>query len=92
LLEFIIYELIVCMTTARDIVETLGRERVRLRLGVGRPALSNAISSGEFPASWYQIIKELAAEGDVETLVPLCLFRWKQASQKRGEGDCVSPL
>jgi hypothetical protein len=56
------------------VVKAIGRGKLADALRVGRPAISNALRQGVFPARWYRVVKSLADEAGVEC--PDSLFRW----------------
>ena len=53
------------MTKAKDIADTIGRQRMADALGVGLTAISKAVVSGRFPASCYICIGELCRSASV---------------------------
>lgn len=63
------------METARDIVDAIGRKRLRRRLGVSEQAISNALAAGSFPPAWYAEMLALSAEQRVS--LPIAVFRWR---------------
>lgn len=48
------------MTTASQLADAIGRKEMADALGVGPTAVSNAVVRGEFPASWFLLVKSLA--------------------------------
>lgn len=66
------------MEHARNIISSLGSREVAERLGVKLPAISNAVSSGQFPAAWYRELRNLGQEKGV--VVPDRLFNWRRAA------------
>lgn len=50
------------MTTTHDIADAIGRKRLAAELNVGLTAVGNAVVRGEFPASWFLIVKSLCDE------------------------------
>ncbi len=62
------------MDTAR-IANLIGRRKIADELGVSYSAVSNHVVEGVFPASWYKVIKHLAAENHVS--VEESLFKFK---------------
>lgn len=81
------------MSDVSSICEAIGRGVLADRLGVGRQAISNAVTEGSFPASWYAIIKDECDR--TGTKCPRRLFRFKmglpvEAGQpSRIEGDAA---
>ncbi len=65
------------MTTAKDIVDALGRPEIQQKLGIGTQSVTNCIAGNEFPARYYGGMKELADARGVE--LPLDLFNWRRA-------------
>jgi len=51
--------------TAEQFADAVGRSELARSVGVGLPAVSNAIDRGRFPSSWYEVGKKLAASANV---------------------------
>ena len=60
------------MITTLSICEVLGRQKMALRLGVTKTAISNAAVEGAFPARWFVVLSTMCRE--VEHPCPLELF------------------
>ena len=67
------------MTNIKNIARQLGREEMSARLGVKAGAISAAVVSGCFPASWYKALSDLGQEKGV--VVPRDYFNWKIAER-----------
>lgn len=61
--------------TAAHIADIIGRQRLSLNLNVGLTAISNACVAGRFPAAWYNKMRVLCGERDIEC--PVELFNWR---------------
>ena len=48
------------MKTPSDIIETLGREAVAARVGVGVDAVRMALVAGKLPAAWFHALEQMA--------------------------------
>jgi len=48
------------MSNAHDFADAIGRRKIADALGVGLTAVSNAVTRGRFPSSWFMVCKELA--------------------------------
>lgn len=48
------------MITASQLADAIGRKALADALGVGPTAVSNAVVRGEFPASWFLSVKDMA--------------------------------
>ncbi|WP_118138625.1 hypothetical protein [Oceanicella sp. SM1341] len=67
------------MNHAQNIVEEIGRERLRSALGVSQQSISDGLSAGRFPARWYLIVRDLYAAQSVGE-PPLEGFAWKEVA------------
>lgn len=54
------------ITTARELADAIGRQKIADTMGVGLTAVSNAVVRGQFPASWFTACQELARPLAVE--------------------------
>lgn len=72
---------------AGALADTLGRRRIAEAVGVGVTAVSNAVVRGQFPASWYFIIRDLCSEHDVEC--PRDAFGMKAREDAGAAGDAA---
>ncbi len=61
--------------TVSQLAEALGRQDIADACGVGLTAVSNAVTRGAFPSSWFLAMKLLAAPKGVEC--PTTLFKMK---------------
>lgn len=66
------------MESVNEICAALGRKEMQDRLGVGRGALTSAVRAGQFPAAWYRVVTEMAAERGLT--ISDDLFHWREAS------------
>ena len=73
--------------TASLICDALGRREIAARVGVGITAVSNASVEGAFSASWYETIREMCAESDIEC--PRDLFKWKRAAMQQDSQEAA---
>lgn len=76
------------MCTVDDIVRQVGREQLRECLGVADTSISNAVSSGKFPASWRDVVEDLVGPLgiDVQNRAFKKLFNMKPVKRvARGE-------
>jgi hypothetical protein len=62
--------------TAKEAIIKLGRQRVIVTLGISTAQVSNCISSGLFPAHWFNSMDKMAATDGWE--IPRDLFSWKR--------------
>lgn len=60
------------MTTVLEICDAVSRIVLVERLGVGRAAISNAVSANKMPAAWYFVVNSLCEE--IEHECPSSLF------------------
>lgn len=67
------------MNHVSQICDAIGREAIMQRLGVGKTAVSNAVTAGKMPASWYVTVSEICREKDVEC--PVEAFTFKAVDQ-----------
>lgn len=65
---------------AADIIDCLGRDVIRQRLGLTPSSMSDAVREGKFPARWYGPMCEIAAEQGVD--LPMSLFHWREAPER----------
>ena len=67
------------MTTARDVIAAIGRDRFRQMLAVGEKSLRRAEAQNEFTASWYGAIHaEYRDREDIDSDPPsMSLFNFK---------------
>ena len=63
------------MTTVHEITKALGATKLAGALSVGVPAVSNAAARGEFPASWYRVVKAKCEAAGIECPDELFGFR-----------------
>lgn len=47
------------MVTVHELLEKLGRDRVRTALGVSASQLSNAVADNSIPSGWYVCVRDL---------------------------------
>lgn len=66
------------MSSVSIICDRIGRKKIEQKLGVGKSSISNAVSDGMFPASWYLVIKGLADADGIEC--PESVFNFKDPS------------
>lgn len=72
------------MTTIGEVADALGRDEiVRVIPKIERPAVDAAVRRGKFPASWYVVVKELAASKGIDC--PDSLFAMKGLSSNATE-------
>ena len=69
------------MTTARMIAQKLGRDKLQSALGVKSGAVSAAVVRGQFPASWFHEMEQLAHAANME--LPRRLFNWRHGNGRR---------
>lgn len=53
------------MITSSEFADSVGRNNLASRLGVGLTAVSNAVVRGKFPGSWFSVGQELALEAGI---------------------------
>ena len=70
------------MTDAKKITETLGRDAIASAVGVKSTAVITQVSSGTFPAAWFDAIDKMARKAGVEC--PRHAFRFKPHSVTDG--------
>lgn len=63
------------MNTAQTIVNQIGRADIARLVGVGLPAVSNAIRRGKLPTAWFPAIKAECEARGLEC--PESAFNWK---------------
>lgn len=61
--------------TTREICDAIGRAALANELGVRTTAVSNAVVTNAFPASWFKVIERMTARAGVKC--PHDLFTWK---------------
>lgn len=71
---------IVRIMKIESIIERLGREQIARRVGVTSSAVVMARARGQFPASWFVIIRGMAAELGIDC--PAALFAMKQEGER----------
>lgn len=64
------------MMTVSDICEAIGRKELMSRLDVTKSAVSNSVSDGVFPSSWYGVIENMCAERGLDC--PQSLFKFRK--------------
>lgn len=69
------------MSNAREIAQTLGRKNIQNALGVKSGAVSAAVVRGQFPASWFHEMEQLALAANME--MPRHLFNWRRGNGRR---------
>lgn len=62
-------------TTVVKVLLTLGRSKVRKRLGLSHSDITDAIAASRFPARWYGPMRELAEAKGFD--LPLDAFHWR---------------
>jgi len=62
--------------TVRELLDVLGREKVRLALGVEKPSIKAAISKGVMSGHWFGAIEKLCNEQNVRLSRELFNFRY----------------
>lgn len=69
------------MSKVNDIVDSVGRVKIRMHLDVGDTAISNACTKNMFPASWRDVLEELCDPLGIDTAAPEFkgLFNMKRA-------------
>ncbi|MGI3163622.1 helix-turn-helix domain-containing protein [Pseudooceanicola sp. 200-1SW] len=77
------------MVSALHIANILGRARLASELGVGDSAVSNAVSRGRFPASWFFVVNRLALSANIPC--PPELFGMRAAEGEPPKGHSSSP-
>jgi hypothetical protein len=76
------------MITSHQFADAVGRKNLAKAVGVGAPAVSNAVERGVFPASWYEVGRALAIEADVDC--PPELFGQKSLHTSQFVNDATS--
>ena len=66
------------MKTPREILDTIGRERVAQAIGVDMRRVNRAAYAVQLPALWYSAICEMAEQD-----LPHDLFTFKRAEQEK---------
>lgn len=64
------------METASDIINAVGRERLRAEFGVGDRVLQIHAANDQLPASWFDAMERLTGQ-----TLPRHLFSFKGASE-----------
>lgn len=75
------------MMTVDKICDQIGRKKMTGALGITRAAISNAVSEGVFPSSWYEAIK-----GECDRLgvdCPTDLFSFKRSSNSAAPANAA---
>ena len=54
------------MMTAHELANAIGRKKIAQAVGVGPTAVSNAVTRGWFPATWFLAVCDLAEAIGVE--------------------------
>lgn len=70
------------MTDVSTICDKLGRDAIMRRLGVGKTAISNAVTAGKFPASWYAGLSDMCAASGIECPLEAFSFRAGQTQKE----------
>lgn len=68
------------MSNALDFADAVGRKNIADALGVGLTAVSNAVTRGRFPSSWFMACKGLADQAGVDC--PSDLFGMRVVVEK----------
>lgn len=68
------------MNDVANLLDQLGRQTVRDRLGVSSAALSNAVRDGVMPSRWYLVVSVLCGETGCECPQHLFAFADDQKS------------
>ena len=63
------------MCNTHEIADAIGRKKLAAELEVGLTAIGNAVVRGEFPSSWFLIVKKLCDEAGISC--PPHLFRMR---------------
>lgn len=69
------------MSNVRHIIDSLGRDTIRERLGVSTQSISDAIREDRFPARWYAEIAAMGSDAGLE--IPLALFAFIGTPRQR---------
>jgi hypothetical protein len=67
------------MIDMRSTIDQIGAANLAQALGYGQTAISNAVSRGAFPPSWYLVVTDLAKKRGVE--VPKEMFGFHRSHQ-----------
>lgn len=70
------------MSDVSTICDTIGRDAIMRRLGVSKAAVSNAVTAGKFPASWYASISAMCAASNVDCPLGVFSFRDPQTQSE----------
>jgi hypothetical protein len=73
------------MLDIRSTIDQIGAANLAQALGYGQTAVSNVISRGAFPPSWYLIVMDLAKERGVE--VPEEMFGFHHNHQPSNDNQ-----
>lgn len=73
------------MSTPASLIESIGVQRLRAKLGVGETAILNAKRKPLLPGRWYAPVKELREEDGADC--PIELFNWSRPADERVEQD-----
>ena len=66
------------MMTVHEVLKAIGRQNLAREINLTPAAISNAASSGIFPATWFPTVRRLGTEAGVD--VPESLFNWRVPS------------
>ncbi len=72
------------MITVHEICLALGRREMEAALGVSKASISNAVSNGVFPASWYDVIESECKKHDLPCDRSLFNFKKTNFDKERG--------
>ena len=75
------------MITTHTLADALGRKAMADALGVGLTAVSNAVVRGQFPASWFLVVRAMAETAGKDC--PPALFGMKDCPQSVNSGARV---
>lgn len=67
----------------KRIADRIGRVELASAVGVSKAAVSNAVVTNRFPASWYAVIKDICNTAGIEC--PLCAFNFKALTEPQDE-------
>lgn len=68
---------VLCMRTASDVIDELGRKAIMAAVGVSTQAVTNAKTAGEFHGTWYGPMAALAEKQG--KILPRDAFAWRAA-------------
>jgi|GEM_PF-2190423 len=78
------------MTTAKDICDQIGRQRLATFFDVGVTAVSNAVASNKFSASWFDGLEQLCLEKGIAC--PRELFNFRVNGDPKKVDEPQSPM